>query len=193
MSSKFKPVDYTRQDAQLLPHESFKSTVVRPRQEQSLTTEGSRTLRLARPAAWTEDTLKCHDRSKWDEFYEAGDVRSMKPKRKAVKLCQGCPAAPALLGGQYDALGPCLREALAQEGDVGAQYRYGVRGGLTPVDRADLASREVPDLGIAELLYAATHCAQGHRVDEPTSTYADGACRKCRANHYQRQRAEGAA
>ena len=51
VSSKFRPVDYTRQDAQLLPHEGFKSTVVRPRQEQSLTTEGSRTLLLAKPAA----------------------------------------------------------------------------------------------------------------------------------------------
>ena len=193
MSSKFKPVDYTRQDAQLLPHESFKTGVIGMRHEQTPKTEGERTLLLARPEAWTEDTLKCHDPKKWEAFYEDGDVRSMKPKRKAVRLCQGCPAAPRALGGQYDELGPCLRESLRQEGGVGAQHRYGVRGGLTSTGRADLDDREVPEVGIAELLYAATHCTQGHRVDEPTSTYADGACRKCRANHYQQQRAEGAA
>ena len=196
MSYKFKSYEYHDQTVQVLKHEGFASGVIGMRHEQTPKTEGERTLLLARPAAWTEDTLKCHDPKKWEAFYEDGDVRSMKPKRKAVRLCQGCPAAPRALGGQYDELGLCLREALQMEGGVGAQHRYGVRGGLTSTGRADLDDREVPEVGIAELLYAATHCTRGHTVLGEHETYADGACRRCRAEDFQakqRERREGAA
>ena len=101
MSYKLKSYEYHDQTVQVLKHEGFASGVIGMRHEQTPKTEGERTLLLARPAAWTEDTLKCHDPKKWEAFYKDGDVRSMKPKRKAVRLCQGCPALRPALSARF--------------------------------------------------------------------------------------------
>ena len=125
MSYKLKSYEYHDQTVQVLKHEGFASGVIGMRHEQTPKTEGERTLLLARPAAWTEDTLKCHDPKKWEAFYKDGDVRSMKPKREAVKLCQGCPAAPRAHRGH----GPVGRRPDRQRGLAGPASVVAVAAG----------------------------------------------------------------
>lgn len=50
--------------------------------------------------------------------------------RAAKRVCAGCPVRRA-----------CLAEALAEEGDLAASHRHGVRGGCSPCDRAGIAQR----------------------------------------------------
>lgn len=51
---------------------------------------------------------------------------------EAVLLCRRCPLRTA-----------CLDEALKYEGYVSAAYRFGVWGGMSPQQRADLMARSV--------------------------------------------------
>ena len=46
----------------------------------------------------------------------------------ALRVCATCPVATE-----------CLEAALAKEGNLAGQYRYGIRGGTTPEQRASLA------------------------------------------------------
>jgi WhiB family transcriptional regulator, redox-sensing transcriptional regulator len=52
---------------------------------------------------------------------------------EAARACRSCPAREA-----------CLRTALAWESGLGARYRFGIWGGLTPRQRAALAE-DAPD------------------------------------------------
>ncbi|MYX16877.1 hypothetical protein GTY67_26370 [Streptomyces sp. SID8374] len=50
--------------------------------------------------------------------------------RAAKTICLGCPTRQA-----------CLAEALALEAGADKSHRYGIRGGCTPRERAQLARR----------------------------------------------------
>ncbi|WP_346764989.1 WhiB family transcriptional regulator [Streptomyces sp. A1277] len=56
---------------------------------------------------------------------EAGKTRAAKG------ICFVCPVRRA-----------CLEEALAEEGTVAASHRYGVLGGCSPRERADIAKQQ---------------------------------------------------
>lgn len=59
-------------------------------------------------------------------FEGRGGSRHSKDVRQAVALCHECPVRKE-----------CLREAMAEES---VDYlRFGIRGGLTPTERAELA------------------------------------------------------
>jgi hypothetical protein len=48
--------------------------------------------------------------------------------REGKKICAGCPVARA-----------CLADAMAREGGASHEYRAGLYGGLTPIERSKLA------------------------------------------------------
>ena len=67
-------------------------------------------------------------------FDRAVDSRST-PRRTAAiaeakQICGQCPASTH-----------CLQDAMLEEGPVGAQYRFGIRGGLGPAERASRAAK----------------------------------------------------
>lgn len=51
--------------------------------------------------------------------------------REAKRICMGCPVRRA-----------CLEAALAEEGTAAASHRYGVWGGCSPRERADIAKQQ---------------------------------------------------
>lgn len=53
------------------------------------------------------------------------------PHTMAIRICRRCPATD-----------PCLAEAMAAEEGLSEQYRYGIFGGLTPDQRAQLDQAE---------------------------------------------------
>lgn len=83
-------------------------------------------MRLATPPAWTHrDDLPCtklvpkaHGKDHYDTIDPA----------KAKALCAGCPVRR-----------DCLADALAMEGDLVGRSRWLIRGGYTPMGRAELA------------------------------------------------------
>ena len=203
MSSKFRPVEYTRQDAQLLPHEGFKTGVIGMRHEQTPKTNGERTPILARPPAWTGAELNCLN--KWDDWdneatpVASGTGRRTKPnvgaKNRARVMCTGCPMAPAALGGTSGELGSCLESSLREERGTGAQYRHGIRGGLLPVERANLDTQN----DLREQFKTGPRCRRGHeRKPETTYTRPDGKrecliCAQKAGRRYAQRQIEGAA
>lgn len=113
--------------------------------------DGGRTLQLAVPAGWTKDAL-CLDN--W-EHYDAST--NLKPGQ-AARLCFGCPV-----------LAQCLEAAMTEERGLSAGSRYGIRGGLSPKERA-------------ELEFSGRECAQGHRgrwSSHPNTTKP--VCLECKA------------
>lgn len=98
--------------------------VVQPR-GMTMRSEGQRHTLRAKPESWTVEA-QC-----WDEEthlpHAAYDKDNLSPE-EADLLCAGCPA-----------LAQCLASALQYEGDVGAHYRYGVRGGMNRFQRAEMA------------------------------------------------------
>lgn len=54
--------------------------------------------------------------------------------RTARTLCAVCPV-----------VGQCLEEAMALEGTTGKNSRHGVRGGMSPAERADLSRQRRRD------------------------------------------------
>lgn len=108
-----------------------KSHVTRPTIREPRT-DGERTMTLAVPAGWTREA-KCI--GSFDLFDISVGLRA----GEAMSRCEGCPV-----------IEECLSAALAEEGDLSAGNRYGIRGGLSPKERAlvALADRE---------------CSRGHR------------------------------
>jgi hypothetical protein len=121
--------------------------VTRPRNEDRPRLETGPTLTMARPDGATQDA-KClnsgraNDNALWKTEKDPYDQDYRTQKNAALiaeKLCEGCPIKDW-----------CLAEAMSAEGDVNGRNRYGVRGGMTPNQRAELAlSRRV--------------CARGHQ------------------------------
>lgn len=92
-------------------------------------TDGGRTPRMAVPAGWTREARCLGD-------YSFDETHGMKAGQ-AAQLCEGCPV-----------LAQCLAAALVEEHGLSAGSRYGVRGGLSPKERAALddeaGSRRLP-------------------------------------------------
>jgi hypothetical protein len=86
---------------------------------------GPRTLILANPPAWMK-RAKCLDKWVEHDLPEGGRVSA----GRAKALCGGCPV-----------LIECLEAAMLEENRKGSGYRYGVRGGLSPEGRFQLAQR----------------------------------------------------
>lgn len=63
-----------------------------------------------------------------NDFYSEDDGRWRPSLKIARQVCQRC-----------DVRAECLADALAEEGDLTAGYRFGLRGGLTPTERATVA------------------------------------------------------
>lgn len=138
----------------------MKSHTIRPVQRPERT-EGGRTLQLAVPAGWTE-RAKCAGNS-----YAFDDAVGLKPG-EAMGRCAGCPV-----------IEQCLSAAMEEESGLSAGYRYTVRGGLSPKERADMAT-------------AQRECERGHTGrwgSNPKSSVPT--CLECsaedfRANHARR-------
>ncbi|MFF0426888.1 WhiB family transcriptional regulator [Streptomyces sp. NPDC004520] len=64
----------------------------------------------------------------WEVFFPIrGDAKG---RKAAQAVCAGCPVREE-----------CLAEALAEEGGLGTNSRYGIRGGKTPTGRHALYAR----------------------------------------------------
>lgn len=136
-------------------------------------TDGERTMRLAKPPEWTQTPGLCVGR--WDEYDE---TRGRLSEKRAAALCFGCPI-----------LEECLEAAMAEEVDVrvstqgtplGAQHRYGIRGGLTPKGRARKAgAREEP-------------CGKGHTAwrEKPNGQRYCVSCQRIRDERKTARRRE---
>lgn len=123
-----------RTEHQISGHEGFRPEAVGSNAAPKWTSEGERTLRLAHPPAWTErgdmpcvipagqrgDLARAHA-DRWDY--------AKRNAKEADELCKGCPV-----------IEQCLESALEEEAGVSGDYRYLIRGGLLPVDRARLAA-----------------------------------------------------
>lgn len=94
-------------------------------------TDGGRTLQLAVPAEWTKQA-KCVG-----DFVTFTNLDRLRPG-EAGGLCAGCPV-----------IAECLSAAMSEEHGLSAGNRYGVRGGLSPKERAELA-------------FAERECERGH-------------------------------
>ena len=89
---------------------------------------------------WRNSALcRAHNPETWfpDEL-----PTSMKNRvtREAKAICEACPVAVE-----------CLTEAREMEGGAGGRYRYGIRGGLTPVERAALGPLPQPCIECGEM------------------------------------------
>lgn len=85
-------------------------------------------MNLPPPADWTKSALCLQIDA--DSFFPEGEMTQQK-YRAAVQFCKSCPVRLQ-----------CLDEAMRFEGeDLGRRGRSGVWGGLTPKQRATLASR----------------------------------------------------
>lgn len=77
---------------------------------------------------WT-DHAACHGQPTDIWFPHPADETG---RETAIRVCDACPVATN-----------CLAWALKAEAGVGAQYRYGIFGGLTGVQRARLDRKKV--------------------------------------------------
>jgi hypothetical protein len=129
--AQIRPVSFIRTENQLRPFDGFKPEEVSPRSAPSPTAGDGYTLQLAHPPGWTHrDDLPC---TKLVPRGNAGDPFDTNNKRVARALCAGCPVQKA-----------CLDEAMEAEGERPAKWRWLVRGGLTPKERAARARRSSP-------------------------------------------------
>lgn len=94
-----------------------------PRNFRAVTETDQHTQLLARPSDWSKGA-QCLDQ--WVLF----DADHLK-EGVAATLCAACPV-----------IAECLSAAVVEEGSLIARNRYGVRGGLSPDERAALALKE---------------------------------------------------
>lgn len=112
---------------QLKAHESFATHGIAQRNPMRLVSDGRATKLLAKPPAWTElPGLLCVP---LDEFTEStsegwGKHWDTNDDSEAASLCAGCPA-----------ITECRNNALEEERGLHHQFRFMVRGGLTPRGR----------------------------------------------------------
>lgn len=136
--SHIRPVSWIRTDHQLSHADGFKPEEIARREPFNLTTDGSYTMRLAEPPKWTHrNDLPCvslvpvaHSR---DPFDTSDPI-------KAEALCAGCPVRSA-----------CLDAALAEEDGLSYRSRYLVRGGLTPIGRAEWSEQAIDNAQLGEV------------------------------------------
>lgn len=126
-----------RTEHQVPAHEGFRPSQIARHESRKFASDGERTPRLASPPAWTErgdmpcviprgargELARAHA-DKWDP----GRGTAAHKVTAADKLCSGCPVTRE-----------CLEDALEEEAGLSGDYRYLIRGGLLPHDRARLA------------------------------------------------------
>ena len=99
----------------------------------------------------------------WDPWYPTEGSTSADPEKRAAvyayarNLCDHCPVEKT-----------CLEDALATESGS-SYYRHGMRGGLDPVERANLARSRT-----RKTKREAAATFQGSRLDDITLLLADG-------------------
>lgn len=186
---------------QVPAHQGFASEAIHTRTTPHVKSDTTHTMRLATPAPWAQrDDLPCL--KTWEQSYDEacadGHPRKVNPfdldagarisDKDAKALCFGCPV-----------LDECLEAALAEEVDhrpatngkpLGAQHRYGVRGGMSPRGRADLAKPR-PKVKLGGLCKKGLH----ERTEETQAMHSHGkhgirqVCLPCRAEHNRQVRA----
>lgn len=131
---QIKPMEFIHTEHQLRPFDGFKPEEVGTRQPPAPSASDKPSLRLAVPPAWAQrDDMPCiGDWKTYDEVgIGTGDYQGSgkgDPER-ATTLCAGCPVRQACLDA-------ALTEERNEEGKpLSWQYRFGVRGGLTPFGR----------------------------------------------------------
>ena len=87
--------------------------------------------------------------------------------REAKAICETCPVAAE-----------CLMEARIAEGGANGRGRYGIRGGLTPVERAALGPLPQPCIECGEMFHPYSSQAR----------LCSTACRKRRHNRQKNER-----
>ena len=132
-----------RTEAQIRPHDGFKAEALHVnypvRQEQ----DKARTLRLAKPPAWTETELPCVPQARGRLARAHMDKWDAKSEIDADALCTGCPVRTL-----------CLKSAIEEERGMAASGRYMVRGGVTPAGRARL-EQQLTMLDLPEIDHSA--------------------------------------
>ena len=119
-------------------HMTFRPEVVRVKNRTSERTDDSSPAQmLAKPPAWTRPDTPCvpprdldpdvarKHMDQWDITPRGNQVHASRQTARA--LCAACPVTTQ-----------CLTAALEEERNLDRQYRYLVRGGLLPQDRATL-------------------------------------------------------
>jgi len=132
-----RAVEHTRTEHQLRPGEGFAPDFT-PVADRVTSMDAGRTMQLAKPPAWTERDIFClNEWEKWDTVpgSKTPGYTSARQRQIANDLCHGCPSRVE-----------CLAAALEEEGDDRGYMRSGIRGGLTPSDRAALA-RQLQETG----------------------------------------------
>jgi hypothetical protein len=135
-AGQIRVMSHHRTEVQLRPFEGFTQDEISPRSPFSLTSEGGRSLQLAKPYPWTDrDDLNCI--GQYDRI-DTGD------RGEAKALCAGCPV-----------ITECLDSALEEETDkdgrpLSHHSRFLVRGGLTPRGRLDEHRRRFAEAAVTE-------------------------------------------
>lgn len=115
-----------RTEAQTGRHEGFTPEYIGRRDYRALVSD-ARTMILANPPEWATEELPCVvARDEWSKDRKLKHFEARTDKQ-AAELCKGCPV-----------LEKCLDAALDEERGLSAQWRFLVRGGLTPKGRANL-------------------------------------------------------
>ncbi|MFD4943058.1 WhiB family transcriptional regulator [Streptomyces sp. NPDC058409] len=111
---------------------------------------------IARPADWRANAA-C--RRYPDVFLPPRSEGEGRPGQ-ARQICATCPVRPE-----------CLTSAMTEEGNADHHRRAGVRGGLTPAERASLARRirDVPPEDVTPVIAA----VQAQQERTPASVWAD--------------------
>ena len=129
-AGQIKPVDFVRTEFQLRPFDGFKPEEIEPKAAFVPMLDEVPAFRLAVPPDWAQNDKPCD--GKWETYDEAGPGTG-DPER-AEFLCRGCPV-------RQECLDAALREEAGESGEgLGWRYRHGIRGGLTPFQRAALTS-----------------------------------------------------
>lgn len=90
---------------------------------------------FAKPPAWMSRgkcAVRHADSSAYLRWDEVSSSKAEQAAKDAAIICSGCPVKEL-----------CLSAALAAEGDVTARHRYGIYGGKTPAQRAQIAKESV--------------------------------------------------
>lgn len=104
----------------------MRSHVIRPAVRDPKRDSDQHTFVLARPPAWSEGVPCLGDFARFDESVglKAGE---------AAARCAGCPV-----------IEECLSAAMEEERGLSAGSRYGIRGGMSPKERAALDEKGLP-------------------------------------------------
>lgn len=161
--------DRLRTENQIKPHRGFKPEAITARQPRPFVNgDGVEPPFTAKPPAWTEQARCVPDETltpgQLEKHWELWDEPSVGQFWRVLKpICDACPVKAL-----------CRDAAMSMEGDLPAQFRSGVWGGLMPKHRASLANGV--EVNVDE-------CVNGHkRTSENVELHGRQVrgCRDCR-------------